>query len=105
MVFVLNSSFYAVVGHSHFIVYSRLALLQLVNDGPASTFTRDASKSAIEILLKEGGKDEELICRLCPKLKVIRKQRGGSTSNHMRHLKLYHSNFRQLVGIGNTEEK
>ena len=79
---------------SPFIVYLRLALLQLGNDGPVSKLTtRDVSKSHMWKFFSEGEKKEEGICLLCPKLTVIRKQeQGRSTSNQMRHLKKFHLN-------------
>ena len=84
-----HRSFSAVVSLSSFIVYSRAALLQLFNGGPLSMFSRDAKHSAVHTLFRAGRREEELICQLCPKLKVIRKQ-GTATSNQMRHLKKFH---------------
>ena len=88
------TSVYPVVSQSPFIVYLRLALLQLGNDGPVSKLTtRDVSKSHMWKFFSEGEKKEEGICLLCPKLTVIRKQeQGRSTSNQMRHLKKFHLN-------------
>ena len=65
--------------------------MQLITDGPVSMITKGVSRAPIKTLFRKGEKEEELICQLCPKLKVIRKQ-GGSTSNHMRHLKTVHMN-------------
>ena len=96
---------FALLSQFNFIVYSQLALLQLVNDGPVSTFiTRDVSKFIVRKFFREGDMENDMICELCPNGKVIRKQPNSPTWNLLRHMKRKHaselrrSNEERLLG-------
>ena len=69
--------------------------MQIVNDGPVSTFTtttRDEGyKSIMWKFFHEGEKENDMICELCPNGKVIRKQ-PNSTWNLIRHMRRKHAN-------------
>ena len=91
---------------SHFIVYSILALLQLVNDGPVSTFTtRDIIKFLSRKFFREGELEKDMICQYCPGHRVVRRHQGSPNTNLMRHVKRFHTDELKRVVEGDMVDR
>ena len=63
-----------------------------MNDVSASTpSTKQGAKSLVWVFFRVGEEEQEIICQLCPNHKVLRRKRGGSTSNLLRHVRSFHA--------------
>ena len=77
--------------------------MQLVNEGPVSTFASRGiflrlgkNNNCLRLLSRkfflEGETEKDMICRYCPGNRVLRRQRAAPNSNLLRHAKSHHAN-------------